>query len=49
MTDRLGELRSHLPATHQTFRAREDTSMRWMELSIAVAAIAVVILIAVVR
>jgi len=49
MTDRLGELRSHLPATQQTFRSRDDASMRWLELSIAAAAIAVVILIAVVR
>ena len=49
MTDRLGELRSHLPATQQTFRSRDDASMRWLELSIAVAAIAVVVLIAVVR
>ena len=49
MTDRLGDLRSHLPATQQTFRAREDASMRWLELSIAVVAIAVVVLLAVVR
>ncbi len=49
MSDRMGELRSRLPDPQQTFRAREDASMRWLELSIAVAAIAVVILIAVVR
>lgn len=49
MSDRMGELRSRLPATQQTFHAREDASMRWLELSIAVAAIAVVVLLAVVR
>ena len=49
MSDRMGELRSRLPAKQQTFGGREDASMRWLELSIAVAAIAVVVLLAILR
>ena len=49
MSDRLASLRSHLPATQQTFHERDDASMRWLELSIAAAAIAVVVLLALTR
>jgi hypothetical protein len=49
MTDRLADVRSHLPAGKQAFRSSDDASMRWLELSMALAAIAAVVLLAVIR
>jgi len=46
MTDRLGELRQHLSA-QQAFVGREERSMRWLELGMAITAIAAAALLAI--
>ena len=46
MTERLSDLRQHLPA-RQTFERPEERSMRWLELVMALTAIGAAILIAV--
>jgi hypothetical protein len=49
MTDRLSDLRHHVPIGQQTFRGQEERSMRWLELALAITAIGVAALLAVVR
>ena len=45
MTDRLSELRQQFPA-QQSFVSREERSMRWLELGMALTAIAAAALLA---
>jgi|tagenome__1003787_1003787.scaffolds.fasta_scaffold20723594_2 hypothetical protein len=45
MTDRLGDLRQRYPA-QQSFGPREERSMRWLELAMALTAIAAAVLLA---
>ncbi len=45
MTERISELRAHIPA-HQTFGSREERSMRWLELGMALTAIGAAVLMA---
>jgi hypothetical protein len=45
MTDRLSELRQHFPA-QQSFVSHEERSMRWLELGMALTAIAAAALLA---
>ena len=44
MSDRFSDLRQRLPA-QQTFAGREERSMRWLELGIALTAIGAAVLL----
>jgi hypothetical protein len=44
MTDRLADIRRRLPA-QQSFAASDERSMRWLELGMAVTAIAAAVLL----
>ena len=46
MTERLSDLRQHLPAG-QTFERPEERSMRWLELAMALTALGAAVLLAV--
>jgi hypothetical protein len=45
MTDRISELRNLVPA-QQTFGSREERSMRWLELGMALTALGAAVLLA---
>ena len=48
MTDRISDLRRHLPA-QQSFAGSDERSMRWLELGMALTAIAAAALLALAR